>query len=170
MGYSLYELIVNAGLNTYDVISVRHSLTGNDKCLKDSYNKGFYVFEEYQKIQRPKDFFKCRKYILSFVSIPTEPETGANTLFVGLYEDKGIIGHPDRLPEFPRQDYYDLVENPNEPDYYHNLVRCDMFSDIAHKMKVIWKSPVSYRQVSEKALRNNMIVEFPEELEQEYFK
>ena len=64
---NLVDLIKAAGLPLDDLLVIRHSFNKKETAgIWDKYDRS--NFYEYQSIQPSEDFFKNKKYVLSFIS------------------------------------------------------------------------------------------------------
>lgn len=149
---TLLDLLNLSGLNTDDIILVRHSVkSGSAKVVWDDciVNGTLDMLEEYQKIQ-PEGFFKGKKYVLSFVG-----ELKTTARFIGCYE----IGqsHPctkaDKVSKFPISTMYDDSKN-----YYCNLKKTDYLADFQERLVVEWNGAKAYVQYSKAAIANKPVV------------
>lgn len=147
---NLVDLIRLAKLPLEDLVVIRHSF--NQKETKDIWNRNDTTnFEIYQSLQPSENFFKGRRYVLSFIA-----DGKALSRFVGCYEILGVrpASEVDKSPSFPIPDMYD---RPGHVCFDMKKTTC--MEDLDNRLVIDWgKGTLGYVQYSPDALRNKAVV------------
>lgn len=146
---NLIAIINSAKLQLNDVVAIRHAFNKKENGdVWDKYDRS--NFEEYQSIQPAVDFFKNKRYVLSFIA------DGKNhARFVGCYE---IIDYCDaskvsRKPDFPHQDFYDRPGH-----IYFKMVLSSYMKDLIDRLVIDWPGAISYVQYTKEALEKKVVI------------
>lgn len=146
---NLVDLILVAKLPLDDVVAIRH--TFNKKETRNIWNKyDRRIFEEYQSIQPSEDFFKGKKYVLSFIA-----DGRTHSRFVGCYEiiDQYPASKAERLPNFPHMEFYDRTDH-----VYFKMVLSDYMKDLRDRLVIDWPGTIGYVQYSKAALEKKTVI------------
>ncbi len=146
---NLVDLIMVAGIPLENVVAIRH--TFNKKETADIWDKHDRSnFEEYQSIQPSEDFFKHKKFVLSFIA-----DGKTHSRFVGCYEiiEKYPANQAKRLNGFKHLDFY---ERPNH--VYFKMVKSEYMKDLIDRLVIDWPGTIGYVQYSRNALINKPVV------------
>lgn len=146
---NLFDIIKSYQIPTDDVVIIRHTFNKKDtRDIWDKYNRS--NFKEYQSIQPSKNFFKNKKYILSFIA-----DGKSHARFVGCYEilDNYEVSKAKRKKDFPLQDYYDEPGN-----VYFETALSEYMNDMIDRLVIDWPGAIGYVQYSEDALKKKQVV------------
>lgn len=150
MTINLVDLIRIAQLPIDEVVAIRH--TFNKKETSDIWDKNDRTnFEVYQSIQPSEDFFKNKKYVLSFIA-----DGKTYSRLVGCYE---IVDHypadqAKRVLSFNHQDFYEQMG-----DIYFEMKLTDYMSDLIDRLVIDWGAGTKgYVQYTESALSKKSVV------------
>ena len=150
MSINLVDLINVSGLPLDDVVAIRHSF--NKKETAGIWNKYDHSnFNEYQSIQPSEDFFKNKKYVLSFVA-----DGKTLSRFVGCYEILSTepAAQVKKLPSFPYPNFY---ERPNH--VYFKMEMSDYMKDLKDRLVINWGAgTIGYVQYTKDALQKKTVV------------
>ena len=128
MEHTLYltDIIEKTSIPRDELVAIRHSL--NHANARLAWDSGFEYFEEYQRIQ-PKNYFKGKRFIFSFVN---EPGTAAR--FLGVYEVERMypVGEANPMENYP------IPESYSGDDYYFELKKLDVLSDLCRRLVIDW--------------------------------
>ena len=146
---NLVDMIKTAGLPLDNIVAIRHSF--NKKEVADIWDKhDRRNFEEYQSIQPSQDFFKNKKYVLSFIA-----DGKTYSRFVGCYEiiDSFPASKAKKLEGFNHWDFYD------KPGHvYFKMVLSDYMNDMIDRLVIDWPGTIGYVQYSKDALQKKPVV------------
>ena len=146
---NLVDMIEAARLPLDNVVAIRH--TFNKKETRDIWDKNNRVnFEEYQSIQPSKDFFKNKRYVLSFIA-----DGRTHSRFVGCYEivDQYPADQAERIQGFTHQDFY------SRPGHvYFKMVLSDYMDDLIDRLVIDWPGAIGYVQYTRTALEKKTVV------------
>ena len=147
---NLVDMINACHLPLNDIVAIRH--TFNKKETSDIWDKyDRQPFEEYQSIQPSEDFFKNKRYVLSFIA-----DGKTYSRFVGCYE---ILDHypsskAEKLANFSHPDFYD---KPNH--IYFKMVLTEYMADLIDRLVIDWGTgTIGYVQYSKSALEKKTVV------------
>ena len=145
---NLVDLIKAADLPLDNLVVIRHSFNKKETSgIWDKYDRS--NFFEYQSIQPSSDFFKNKKYVLSFIA-----DGKTHSRFVGCFEIVGLYpsSKVEKLPSFPCQDFYD---RPNH--IYFKMQLCDYMKDLIDRLVIDWGAgTIGYVQYSIDALQKKV--------------
>ncbi len=151
---NLVDLINVARIPLDNVVAIRHSF--NKKETSDIWDKNDRrAFEEYQSIQPSEDFFKHKRYVLSFIA-----DGKTHSRFVGCYEIKGTVpaNKVERMRDFKHQDFYDRPGH-----VYFEMTLSDYMIDLKDRLVIDWPGAIGYVQYSKEALEKKPVVSiFPD--------
>ena len=147
---NLVDLIKAADLPLDDLMVIRHSFNKKDTSdIWDKYDRS--NFYEYQSIQPSADFFKNKKYVLSFIA-----DGKTHSRFVGCFEivDLSPASKAEKLSSFPHQDFY------NRPGHvYFKMQLTEYMKDLIDRLVIDWGSgTIGYVQYSIDALQKKTVV------------
>ena len=147
---NLVDVVNISGLPLDDIVAIRH--TFNKKETSDIWDKNDRTsFEEYQCIQPSNDFFKNKKYVLSFIA-----DGRTNSRFVGCYEiiDQYPASQAKKLECFKHPEFYDVPGR-----VYFKMVLSDYMKDLIDRLVIDWGAgTIGYVQYSKSALEKKAIV------------
>ncbi len=152
---NLLDMIKAANLPIDDVVAIRHVFNkkAENNDVWDKYDRSF--FEEYQSIQPSTDFFKNKRYVLSFIA-----DGKTHSRFVGCYEivDQYPSKKAKKLKGFPHQDFY------NRPGHiYFKMILSDYMRDLKDRLVVDWPGAIGYVQYTKEALEKKTVISiFPD--------
>lgn len=149
---NLLDIINLSGLPVDDVVVIRHSFNKKEnKDIWDPYDRRF--FEEYQSLQPVDkgDFFKNKKYVLSFVA-----DGKTLSRFVGCFEilKKYPASEAKRIPDFPHQEFYSIPSL-----YYYEMKKAAYLEDMVDRLVIDWgKGTIGYVQYKKETLVGKQVV------------
>lgn len=146
---NLLDIIKSYQIPIDDVVIIRHTFNKKEtRDVWDKYNRS--NFKEYQSIQPSKNFFKNKKYILSFIA-----DGKSYARFVGCYEilDNYEVSKAKRKKDFPLQNYYDEPGN-----VYFETALSEYMNDMIDRLVIDWPGAIGYVQYSEDALKKKQVV------------
>lgn len=146
---NLVDMIIAAKLPLDEVVAIRHAFNKKETSdIWDKYDRRF--FKEYQSIQPSVDFFKHKRYVLSFIA-----DGRTYSRFVGCYEivDHYPASRAERLEGFTHSDFY------VRPDHiYFKMVLTDYMKDLVDRLVIDWPGTIGYVQYSKAALEKKIVV------------
>ena len=147
---NLVDLINLAELPLDNLVVIRHSFNKKETSgIWDKYDRS--NFYEYQSIQPSVDFFKNRKYVLSFIA-----DGKTHSRFVGCFEILGSYptSNVEKLPSFPHQDFYD------KPGHiYFKMQLSEYMKNLIDRLVIDWGAgTIGYVQYSLAALQKKTVV------------
>ncbi|MCR5205686.1 MAG: GIY-YIG nuclease family protein [Lachnospiraceae bacterium] len=147
---NLLDMVVAANLPSDNVVAIRHVFNKKAENMDvwDKYDRRF--FEEYQSIQPREDFFKNKRYVLSFIS-----DGKTYSRFVGCYEiiKQYPANKAKRLEGFTHQDFY------SRPGHiYFKMKLSEYMKDLIDRLVIDWPGTVGYVQYKEQALANKPVI------------
>lgn len=147
---NLVDLINLAGLPLEDLVVIRHSF--NRKETKDIWDRNDHTnFEIYQSLQPSENFFKGKRYVLSFVA-----DSKVLSRFIGCYEILGVkpASEVEKSPSFPAPDMY---ARPGHVFFEMKLT--PYMEDLKDRLVIDWgKGTIGYVQYSRDALEKKAVV------------
>ena len=147
--FNLLDLILASKLPVDDVVAIRHAFNKKENAdIWDRYDRRF--FEEYQSIQPSGDFFKHKKYVLSFIA-----DGKTHSRFVGCYEivDQYPANQAVKMQGFTHPDFYDKAGH-----VYFKMVKSEYMKDLIDRLVVDWPGAIGYVQYSKAALEKKTVV------------
>ncbi len=147
---NLVDLINTVGLPLDNLVVIRHSFNKKETSgIWDKYDRS--NFYEYQSIQPSADFFKNKKYVLSFIA-----DGKTLSRFVGCFEilESYPASNVEKLPSFPRQDFYDRPGH-----IYFKMQLSEYMKDLIDRLVIDWGAgTIGYVQYSLAALQKKTVV------------
>lgn len=147
---NLVDLIQLAGLPLEDLVVIRHSF--NRKETKDIWDRNDHTnFEIYQSLQPSENFFKGKRYVLSFVA-----DSKVLSRFIGCYEILGVkpASEVDKSPSFPAPDMYDRPGH-----VFFEMKLTPYMEDLKDRLVIDWgKGTIGYVQYTLAALEKKSVV------------
>lgn len=147
---NLVDLIKAAKLPLDDLLVIRHSFNKKETSgIWDKYDRS--NFYEYQSIQPSANFFKNKKYVLSFIA-----DGKTYSRFVGCFEIIGLCqaSKVKKLPSFPCQDFYDRPGH-----IYFKMQLSEYMKDLIDRLVIDWGAgTIGYVQYSLAALQKKTVV------------
>lgn len=97
---------------------------------KNAWDAGLEDFEEYQRIQCDPNYYKGKKYVISFIST-----IGTTARFIGCYESKGVkdISQIAIKADYPNYEAYD-----DNKLVYIDLQKTEIMKDLQNRLVIDW--------------------------------